>query len=115
MTKMSSVANLVGIGDFAQNIMMDGFEHNQLLYLSVSPDFTALKKMEQGTWVMSTLTLDNKSCFGFQSNMDFKINGRGGRSFLKIHFFIESGIKMFLFKIQCKTKSKIFIQKYSFN
>ena len=33
--------------------------------------------------------------------------GRGGRSFLKIHFFIESTLKM----IQFKTKSKIFIQK----
>ena len=32
---------------------------------------------------------------------------RGGRSFLKIHFFIESGLKM----IQFKTKSRIFIQK----
>ena len=72
MTKMSSVADLVGIADFAQDDMMDVFEHNQLLHLSVRPAFTALKKMEHGTWVMSTLTLDNKSCFGFPSNMDFR-------------------------------------------
>ena len=32
---------------------------------------------------------------------------RGGRSVLKIHFFIESGLKMIQFKI----KSRIFIQK----
>ena len=31
----------------------------------------------------------------------------GGRSVLKIHFFIESGLKM----IQFKTKSRILIQK----
>ena len=38
--------------------------------------------------------------------------GSPGRSVLKIHFFIESGLKM----IQFKTKSGIFIQKrYSFN
>ena len=37
---------------------------------------------------------------------------RGGRSVLKIHFFIESGLKM----IQLKIKSQIFIQKnFSFN
>ena len=36
---------------------------------------------------------------------------RGGRSFLKIYFFIEMGLKMILFKIQFKTKSKIFIQQ----
>ena len=30
---------------------------------------------------------------------------RGGRSFLKIYFFIEMGLKMILFKIQFKTKS----------
>ena len=35
----------------------------------------------------------------------------GSRSVLKIHFFIESGLKMIQFKIQFKTKSKIFIQK----
>ena len=34
-----------------------------------------------------------------------------GRYVLKIHFFIESGLKMIQFKIQFKTKSKIFIQK----
>ena len=34
-----------------------------------------------------------------------------GRSVLKIHFFIESGLKMNQFKIQFKTKSGIFIQK----
>ena len=84
---MSSVADVVGIGDFAQDDMMDGFEHNQLLHLSVRPAFTALKKMEHGTWVMSTLTLDNKTCFSFPSNNNLRINGRGGRSFLKIHFF----------------------------
>ena len=33
------------------------------------------------------------------------------RYVLKIHFFIESGRKMIQFKIQFKTKSKIFIQK----
>ena len=32
------------------------------------------------------------------------------RYVLKIHFFIESGRKMIQFKIQFKTKSKIFIQ-----
>ena len=37
--------------------------------------------------------------------------GRGGRYVLKIHFFIESVRKMIQFKIQFKTKSKIFIQK----
>ena len=36
---------------------------------------------------------------------------KGGRYVLKIHFFIESGQKMIQFKIQFKTKSKIFIQK----
>ena len=36
---------------------------------------------------------------------------RGGRSFLKIHFFIETGLKMIQFKIQFKTKSQIFILK----
>ena len=35
----------------------------------------------------------------------------GGRSFLKIYFFIESGLKMIQFKIHFKTKSEIFIQK----
>ena len=37
------------------------------------------------------------------------------RYVLKIHFFIESGLKMVQFKIQFKTKSRIFIQseKYS--
>ena len=34
-----------------------------------------------------------------------------GRSVLKIHFFIESGLKMIQFKIQFKTKSGILIQK----
>ena len=34
-----------------------------------------------------------------------------GRSDLKIHFFIESGLKMIQFKIQFKTKSRIFIQQ----
>ena len=82
MTKMSSVVDLVGIGDFAQDDMMDVFEHNQLLHLSVRPAFTALKNMEQGTWVMSTLTLDNKNCFSFQSNKDLRKNGRGERSFI---------------------------------
>ena len=33
------------------------------------------------------------------------------RYVLKIHFFLESGLKMIQFKIQFKTKSKIFIQK----
>merc|ERR1712062_516831 len=33
------------------------------------------------------------------------------RYVLKIYFFIESGRKMIQFKIQFKTKSKIFIQK----
>ena len=33
------------------------------------------------------------------------------RYVLKIHFFIESGLKMIQIKIQFKTKSKIFIQK----
>ena len=33
------------------------------------------------------------------------------RYVLKVHFFIESGRKMIQFKIQFKTKSKIFIQK----
>ena len=33
-----------------------------------------------------------------------------GRSVLKIHFFIESGLKMIQFKIQFKTKSGLFIQ-----
>ena len=33
------------------------------------------------------------------------------RYILKIHFFIESGRKMIQFKIQFKTKSRIFIQK----
>ena len=33
------------------------------------------------------------------------------RYVLKIHFFIEFGLKMIQFKIQFKTKSKIFIQK----
>ena len=33
------------------------------------------------------------------------------RYILKIHFFIECGQKMIQFKIQFKTKSKIFIQK----
>ena len=37
--------------------------------------------------------------------------GSIGRSVLKIHFFIESGLKM----IQSKTRYGIFIQKYSFN
>ena len=79
---MSSASDVVGIGDFGQDDMMDGFEHNQLLYLSVRPAFTALKNMEQGTWVMSTLTLDNKNCFSFQSNKDLRKNGRGERSFI---------------------------------
>ena len=35
----------------------------------------------------------------------------GGRSFLKMNFFIDSGLKMIQFKIQFKTKSRIFIQK----
>ena len=30
---------------------------------------------------------------------------------MKIHFFIESGLKMIQFNIQFKTKSKIFVQK----
>ena len=34
-----------------------------------------------------------------------------GRSVLKIHFFIEPGLKMIQSKIQFKTKSRIFIQK----
>ena len=34
-----------------------------------------------------------------------------GQYVLKIHFFIESGIKMIQFKIQFKTKSRIVIQK----
>ena len=110
MTKVSSVADLFGVDDFAQDDMKDGFEHNQLLYLNVRPAFTALKKMGQGTWVKSTLTLDNKTCLTFPSNKDLRINGRGGRFFLKINFFMESGLKMFLFKIQFKTKSEIFIQ-----
>ena len=38
-------------------------------------------------------------------------SGRGGRYVLKIHFFNESGRKMIQFKIQFKTKSRIFIQK----
>ena len=33
------------------------------------------------------------------------------RYVLKIHFFIESGLKMIQFKIQFKTKSRIFIQQ----
>ena len=33
------------------------------------------------------------------------------RYILKIHFFIEFGLKMIQFKIQFKTKSKMFIQK----
>ena len=33
------------------------------------------------------------------------------RYVLKIHFFIEFGLKMIQFKIQFKTKSKIFIKK----
>ena len=37
---------------------------------------------------------------------------RGGQSFLKNHFFIESGLKMIQFKIQLKTNSKIFIEIY---
>ena len=64
---MSSVADVVAIVDFAQDDVMDSYEHNQL-HLSVRPAFTALKNMEQGTWVMSTLTLDNKTCFSFPSN-----------------------------------------------
>ena len=36
---------------------------------------------------------------------------RGERYVLKIHFFIESGQKIIQFKIQFKTKSRIFIQK----
>ena len=36
----------------------------------------------------------------------YSVSIRGGRSFFKIHFFSESGLKM----IQFKTKSKIFIQ-----
>ena len=36
---------------------------------------------------------------------------RGVRYVLKIHFFIEFGLKMIQFKIQFKTKSKTFIQK----
>ena len=40
-----------------------------------------------------------------------KESGRPGRFVLKIHFFIEFGLKMIQFKIQFKTKSKIFIQK----
>ena len=39
---------------------------------------------------------------------------RGGRSFLKIHFSIESGPKMIQFKIQFKAKSETFIQKKFF-
>ena len=38
-------------------------------------------------------------------------SGSPVRYVLKIHFFIESGQKMIQFKIQFKTKSKIFIQK----
>ena len=34
-----------------------------------------------------------------------------GRYVLKIHFFIELGLKMIQIKIQFKTKSEIFIQK----
>ena len=39
------------------------------------------------------------------------LKGSPVRYVLKIHFFIESGLKMIQFKIQFKTKSKIFIQK----
>ena len=42
--------------------------------------------------------------------------GSPRRYVLKIHFFIEFGLKMIQFKIQFKTKSGIFIsKKYSFN
>ena len=37
--------------------------------------------------------------------------GSRWRYILKIHFFIESGLKMIQFKIQFKTKSRIFIQQ----
>ena len=39
------------------------------------------------------------------------VQSRGWRYVLKIHFFIEFGLKI----IQFKTKSKIFIQKFSYN
>ena len=40
-----------------------------------------------------------------------RVDNRPRRYVLKIHFFIEFGLKMIQFKIQFKTKSKIFIQK----
>ena len=41
----------------------------------------------------------------------YSIPSSPGRYILKIHFFIELGLKMIQFKIQFKTKSGIFIQK----
>ena len=63
-----------------------------------------------------------KSClnFYFKISREFKLQNldqtlcfvcRGVQYVLKIHFFPESGRKMIQFKIQFKTKSKIFIQK----
>ena len=40
---------------------------------------------------------------------------RGGRSFLKINFFMEWGLKMIQFKIQLKKIQNIHSKKYSFN
>ena len=45
------------------------------------------------------------------SRKSFHQEDSPGRYVLKIHFFIESGLKMIQFKIQFKTKSEIFIQK----
>ena len=41
----------------------------------------------------------------------FCLHPSPGRYVLKIYFFIDSGLKMIQFKIQFKTKSRIFIQK----
>ena len=43
--------------------------------------------------------------------LHYKVSTSHVRYVLKIHFFIEFGLKMIQFKIQFKTKSKIFIQK----
>ena len=47
----------------------------------------------------------------FHVNSSIWLVGSPVRYVLKIHFFIEFGLKMIQFKIQFKTKSKIFIQK----
>ena len=46
---------------------------------------------------------------------NYWLRRRGRRSYLKIHFFVEFGLKMIQFKFNSKQNPKNSFKKYSFN